>query len=80
MADQWALKINKMAITATLMATQDFIETCIEEECLVTLTCKNPILAPLEEFIHHNAVKIEKICRALNLAGLMTLDTCHFRK
>lgn len=69
-----------MARKASYVAAREYVATCTDEECISTLVCDNPILAPLEEDIYNNAVNIENICRKLFDVGFMEKDECAKRK
>jgi len=78
--DQWAQKINRVDFHANLEKAQEYIVACTDLECIKTLTCDNPIVAPIEKYIYTNAVRIENVCRALSFNKIMNMDKCQSLK
>jgi len=74
------MKINKSVKSAVYYTTKAYLTTCTEPECLATLKCRYPVLAPIMELIYNNAVKIENICKVLEEEDLMDGDECRERK
>lgn len=66
-ASRWVDRINTVCKVLELEASTNFCETCIDEECMDTITMDHPMMTPIAQAIRKDGINVDTICAKIVL-------------